>query len=237
MDFPTKMYLGGTLVDGQGVIEVTNPATEDHAASVAAAGLDDVQQALEVARGAFPAWSKTSIAARQAWMRKLRDEVIANEDYLRTCIHYEMGKPWAQTQEDFDSLKNSLAFYAEEIARFHDFGLADRAGTHSHRMVYEAAGVAVAFLAWNFPLLNLAFKIGPAMAATRSAASFRASGSSFIVSARTPSFGGQSMAPSSRWAVSIRNGRSASDRAIRRSRSSKRSSAQCRSSMTRISGC
>ena len=46
-----------------------------------------------------------------------------------------------------------------------DYGLADRAGTHAHRMVHEPAGVAVAFLAWNFPLLNLAFKIGPAMAA------------------------------------------------------------------------
>ena len=32
-------------------------------------------------------------------------------------------------------------------------------------MVHEPAGVALAFLAWNFPLLNLAFKIGPAMAA------------------------------------------------------------------------
>ena len=165
MEFSTKMYLGGALVEGEGVIEVTNPATEDHVATVAAAGLDDVQRALECAREVFPIWSKTSIAERQDWMRKLRDEVIANEDYLRTCIHHEMGKPWAQTGEDFDSLKNSLAFYAEEIARFHDFGLADRAGTHTHRMVYEPAGVAVAFLAWNFPLLNLAFKIGPAMAA------------------------------------------------------------------------
>lgn len=41
----------------------------------------------------------------------------------------------------------------------------DRAGTHSHRMAYEPAGVALAFVAWNFPLLNLAFKLGPAMAA------------------------------------------------------------------------
>lgn len=165
MDFPTKMYLGGELVEGQGTIEVINPATEDHVATVAAAGLGDAGRALDYARDAIPIWSKTSIAERQAWMLKLRDEVIANEEALRTCIHFEMGKPWAQTQEDFDSLKNSLAFYSEEIARFHDFGLADRAGTHAHRLVYEPAGVAVAFLAWNFPLLNLAFKIGPAMAA------------------------------------------------------------------------
>jgi succinate-semialdehyde dehydrogenase/glutarate-semialdehyde dehydrogenase len=107
----------------------------------------------------------TPIAERQSWMKKLRQEVVMAEDWLRTCVHFEMGKPWAQTHEDWDRVVASLDFYSEEIARFHDVGLADRAGTHIHRMVYEPAGVAVAFLAWNFPLLNLAFKIGPAMAA------------------------------------------------------------------------
>ncbi|RLJ41234.1 succinate-semialdehyde dehydrogenase/glutarate-semialdehyde dehydrogenase [Litoreibacter meonggei] len=105
------------------------------------------------------------VAERQSWMYKLRDEVVANEVWLRTCVHHEMGKPWAQTEEDWDRVVASLNFYAEEIARFHDTGLVDRAGTHTHRMVYEPAGVALAFLAWNFPLLNLAFKLGPAMAA------------------------------------------------------------------------
>lgn len=165
MKFPTKMYIAGELVDGQGSVDVQNPATEEHVVTVAAAGMDDVARALECARDAFPSWSKTSISERQEWMRKLRDEVIANEDYIRTCVHYEMGKPWAQTEEDWDRLVVSLDFYAEEIARFHDFGIPDRAGTHSHRMVYEPAGVAVAFLAWNFPVLNIAFKLGPAIAA------------------------------------------------------------------------
>ena len=165
MKFPTKLYLNGSLKKGQGSIDIYNPANEEKVATVAAAGLQDVQDALESAKDAFPSWSAMSISERQSWMRKLREEVIANEEYLRDCIHHEMGKPWGDTQEDFDSLKNSLEFYAEEVARFHDFALADRTGTHNHRMVYEAAGVAVAFLAWNFPLLNLAFKIGPAMAA------------------------------------------------------------------------
>ncbi len=165
MKFPTKMYLDGELADGQGVVGVQNPATEEQIAFVAAAGPDDVQKALESARLAASSWGATSIAERQEWMRKLRDEVIANEEYIRLCVHHEMGKPWAQTFEDWDRLVVSLDFYAEEIARFHDFSLADRAGTHAHRMVYEPAGVAVAFLAWNFPVLNIAFKLGPAMAA------------------------------------------------------------------------
>lgn len=165
MEFPTKMYINGALTGGASSIKVINPATETLVATVSTAGPDDVEHALQAAKAAFPVWAATSISERQAWMRKLRDVVIAHEDWLRTCVHHEMGKPWAQTEEDWDRLVASLDFYAEEIARLHDYSLTDRAGTHTHRMVYEPAGVAVAFLAWNFPLLNLAFKIGPAMAA------------------------------------------------------------------------
>lgn len=165
MSFQKKMYIAGELVDGEGTVDVVNPANDELVATVPSAGLADADRALEAARDAFPVWSRTSIAERQAWMLKLRDAVIASEEHLRDCIHHEMGKPWSGTEEDFASLKNSLAFYAEEIARVHDSTIADRAGTHSHRLVHEPAGVALAFLAWNFPLLNLAFKIGPAMAA------------------------------------------------------------------------
>ncbi len=165
MEFPTKMYINGALTGGASTCEVINPATETLVAIVSTAGPDDVEHALQAAKAAFPGWAATSISERQAWMRKLRDAVIAHEDWLRTCVHHEMGKPWAQTEEDWDRLVASLDFYAEEIARLHDYSLTDRAGTHTHRMVYEPAGVVVAFLAWNFPLLNLAFKIGPAMAA------------------------------------------------------------------------
>lgn len=165
MTYSKKMYLGGALMDGQGKLEVFNPATEDLVGTVATAGADDVRSALEAAKAAFPSWSRTSIAERQGWMEKLRDAVIANEEHLRLCIHHEMGKPWDGTGADFDSLKNSLHFYAEEIARTRDENLPDRAGSHSHRLVHEPLGVAVAYVAWNFPLLNLAFKIAPAMAA------------------------------------------------------------------------
>lgn len=163
--FAKKMYIAGELAGGQGRIDVINPANGDLVARVPAAGMAEAEQALDAAKRALPTWSRTSIAERQGWMRKLRDAVVANEEFLRDCIHHEMGKPWASTQEDVDSLKNALAFYAEEIARVQDIGLPDRAGTHSHRLVHEPAGVALAFIAWNFPLLNLAFKIGPAMAA------------------------------------------------------------------------
>ena len=160
-----KMYIGGALVEGQASLDVINPATEDRVATVAAAGLEDVEKTLRAARAAAPGWAATPVAERQRWMLKLRDAVIANEDMLRDCIHQEMGKPWGGTQEDFDLLERSLKFYAEEIQRVHDETLRDLDGTHEHRIVYEPVGVAVGYLAWNFPLLNLAYKIAPAMAA------------------------------------------------------------------------
>lgn len=165
MEFPTKMYIDGALTGGSGQKDVINPASEEVIATIATAGFADVERALLAAKSAFTDWAATPIAERQNWMRKLREEVIANEDFLRDCVHHEMGKPWAQTHEDWDRLVVSLEFYAEEIERIQDYDLADRAGSHTHRMVHEPAGVAVAFLAWNFPLLNLAFKIAPAMAA------------------------------------------------------------------------
>jgi succinate-semialdehyde dehydrogenase/glutarate-semialdehyde dehydrogenase len=165
MNFNKKMYIAGRLCDGQGQIDVVNPANNALVATVPAAGMDDAKCALDAARDAFEPWSRTSTAERQMWMSKLRDAVIANEEHLRLCIHHEMGKPWAGTQEDFNSLKDSLAYYADEIGRIADIPLVDRAGTHQHRLVHEPIGVALAFIAWNFPLLNLAFKIGPAMAA------------------------------------------------------------------------
>ncbi|MBR9912752.1 MAG: aldehyde dehydrogenase family protein [Gammaproteobacteria bacterium] len=164
MTFSKQLYIGGELVAGQSVADVINPATEQVVGTVAVAGLAEVDTALQAAQRAFPKWAATSISERCAWMHKLRDAVIANEQHLRECVHLEMGKSWADTQEDFDGLVNSLQFYAEEIARLRPEELVDREGTHSHRLLHEPVGVVGAFLAWNFPLLNLAYKIGPAMA-------------------------------------------------------------------------
>ncbi len=160
-----KIYIGGELLDGAAELDVRNPATDKIVATVAAAGAGDVEKALSAAKAAAPGWAATPVRERQDWMLRLRERVIANEEVLRDCIHQEMGKPWGGTQEDFDLLERSLRFYAEEIQRVHDEALKDLDGTHDHRIVFEPVGVAVAYLAWNFPLLNLAYKIAPAMAA------------------------------------------------------------------------
>ena len=76
-----------------------------------------------------------------------------------------MGKTYDSTYEDIEALVNSLNFYPKAMkTHFEKINIVDLENTHTHSMVYSPVGVAVAYLAWNFPLLNIAFKIGPSLA-------------------------------------------------------------------------
>ena len=159
-----KLYYGGSLQSSGTDHTVVNPATEEPVGTIALAVSEDALAALDAAQAAFPSWSKTPAKERAAWMLKLRDAVLVNADHLRDCVHYEMGKPWAAADEDYQMLIDSLEYYAELIVNMKPEELVDREGTHTHILKREPIGVVAAFLAWNFPLLNLAYKLGPAMA-------------------------------------------------------------------------
>ena len=159
------LYICGRLVDTGAYASVVNPATEATVAAIAVAGEEETEAALDGAAEAFDSWGAAPVAERVGWMRRLREAVVGHEEHLRNCVHLELGKPWEATFEDFEALVNSLEYYADEILKIQPEPLADRDGTHAHTLFREPAGVVGAFLAWNFPLLNLAFKLGPAMAA------------------------------------------------------------------------
>ena len=98
-------------------------------------------------------------------MDQLRDAVIAKEDEIRKAVSYEMGKTYNQALEDYETVINALEWYPQEMLHRRDEILPDPDGTHTHQIVKQPAGVAVGYLAWNFPLLNFGFKLGPALAA------------------------------------------------------------------------
>jgi succinate-semialdehyde dehydrogenase/glutarate-semialdehyde dehydrogenase len=163
--FVETMYIDGQAYSSNETESVTNPATDETIAQVQIANEDVATCALNSAKKAEKTWGKTSIAERVDWMKKLRTAFIEHEDQLRHCVHMEAGKTWEGTQEDFDLLINSLAFYSEEIQRYQPSQLADPEGDFVHTLNYKPVGVVVAYLSWNFPLLNLSYKLGPAMAA------------------------------------------------------------------------
>ncbi len=161
-----KLYIDGALVEASNnkTFEVISPADEKPVATIAWATKEDTNKALEAAQKGFESWSKLPLEERLEWIDKLRNQIIKNSDLLRESIMHEMGKTWEGSEEDITSITNSLKFYSEEIQKKKTFEIADKEGTHSHHMLSQPLGVAVAFLAYNFPLLNLGFKLGPALA-------------------------------------------------------------------------
>ncbi|WP_422360136.1 aldehyde dehydrogenase family protein [Reichenbachiella sp.] len=162
-----KLYINGELREGSSgsTFEVVSPGNGEVCGSVAWASKEDTELALKSAQEGFELWSAMPIAERNVWIAKLRNQLIKNEDLLRDSIMFEMGKNWHVTAEDFKSITDSLEYYPEEIEKIQETEIVDRDGTHTHHMVSQPLGVAVAFLAYNFPLLNLGFKLGPALAA------------------------------------------------------------------------
>ena len=161
-----KLYIGGELVDAQEGArrDVVCPATGKSVATIAWAGKSDTIRAIEAARKGFLQWSAMSINKRNAWIKKLRDAVIADAELLQEAVMHEMGKTWESAAEDIESLINALEWYPQEMLHRRDQIIPDPDGTHRHLLVSEPRGVVVGILAWNFPLLNLSFKLGPALA-------------------------------------------------------------------------
>ena len=162
-----NLYIDGALApasDG-GTFEIISPADEKAVATISWATKEDTERTLASAQKGFEYWSKLPMQERLDWIDKLRDGIIAKSDLLQESIVYEMGKTWGGAAEDMTSIKDSLEYYPQEIVKREDIIIDDKEGTHAHKIISQPIGVAVAFLAYNFPLLNLGFKLGPALAA------------------------------------------------------------------------
>ena len=161
-----KLYIDGKLVDAASGEKhnVVCPANGEVIGQVAKAGAKDAERALESAAKGFAYWSKLSLSERTAWMLKLRTAVLEKEELLRTAMVHEMGKTYAGAYEDIEALGNALEWYPAAMKNYREEQIPDYESTHTHKMIAKPAGVAVAYLAWNFPLLNVGFKIGPALA-------------------------------------------------------------------------
>jgi succinate-semialdehyde dehydrogenase / glutarate-semialdehyde dehydrogenase len=161
-----QLYIDGDLRDSSNGAkhQVICPGTEEPVAEIAWATRQDAEAALASAGSAFDSWSKTSLKDRAGWMGLLRQAVIKKEEMLRLSVMYEMGKPWEATAEDYQTVVDALEWYAEEMKHTRDVILPDVENTHRHQIISQPVGVVVAFLAWNFPLLNVGFKLGPALA-------------------------------------------------------------------------
>ena len=168
MDFGNlKMYINGELTSSHNTMtkDIISPLNDEKIATLAWGSSNDSIRALESAKEGFKVWSNTPVKKRKEWMLLFREKILENEEILRKSISYEMGKPYSATVEDIESITNSLKYYSDIIEDYQsDKEIIDNENTHKHYLISKPIGVVVAYLAWNFPLLNAGFKLGPALA-------------------------------------------------------------------------
>ena len=161
-----RHYINGELVAGEGrTTTIICPGNGQEVASVALASKRQALAALEAAQAAFPEWSALPLEKRGEWILKLRDAIAAEADNLLTLLMLESGKLRSHAAFETGSLTGYLQFFLEQAKSEHMEGIRDMTGGKSMFMaVREPLGVVFAALAWNFPMHNMATKLGPILA-------------------------------------------------------------------------
>ncbi len=160
------MWIEGTDVPGDGAVEVVrNPATEEPLAEVRSASPAQVDAAVGTARAALAGWRRTPAGERgellhgvAAWLRDHTEE-------LGRLMTLEGGKPLVENTDEVGWTANAFAYYAE-LGR-HERGRVIPSIEEGQLalVLKEPVGVVAAIVPWNYPLLLLAWKLAPALAA------------------------------------------------------------------------
>ena len=132
-----------------------NPATGETLALIARAGAKDVDAAVAAAAAAFPKWSALPGHARARKLYALARLVQKNSRFLAVLETLDNGKPIRETRDIDIPLVARHFYHHAGWAQIMDQEFPD----------HQPLGVVGQIIPWNFPLLMLAWKIAPAIAA------------------------------------------------------------------------
>ena len=169
MDFPNAAYIDGAYrpaISGR-TFATVNPATGETLTEVAACGAEDVDFAVAKARGAFDdgRWSRMHPGDRKGVLIRFAKLLTRNARELAVMESLDSGKPIYDCETvDIPETINCIKWHAEAIDKIYD-QVSPASDDHIAMVVREPIGVVGLVLPWNFPLLMLAWKIGPALAA------------------------------------------------------------------------
>ncbi|NRB34459.1 MAG: aldehyde dehydrogenase [Rhodobacteraceae bacterium] len=168
MTYPSACLIDGrkTAATGGATFATTNPANGAVLADLPACDAQDVDKAVASARAAFDSgvWSDLHPSERKAVLLKLADLIDANTEELAVMESADAGKPITDCLTiDLPETANCIRWHAEAQDKLFD-QIAPSAPDAVGLIVREPIGVVAAVLPWNFPLMMLAWKIGPALA-------------------------------------------------------------------------
>jgi 4-(gamma-glutamylamino)butanal dehydrogenase len=169
LTFTTQAFIDGSFRPAKSgkTFDSINPATGKMLAKIAACDKADVDFAVAKARDAFEdgRWSRLYPRERKETLIKLAKLIKRNARELAVMESLDSGKTIYDCElVDVPETIHCLTWHAELIDKIYD-QVSPASENHIAMIVREPVGVVGLVLPWNFPLLMLAWKIGPALAA------------------------------------------------------------------------
>ncbi|MEU0077082.1 aldehyde dehydrogenase family protein [Micromonospora tulbaghiae] len=154
------LFVDGAFVDpaSGGSFKSVNPASEEVLAEIAEAGTDDVDRAVRAARSAYEkVWGPMPGRDRAKYLFRIARIIQERSRELAVLESLDNGKPIKESRDvDLPLVAAHFFYYA---------GWADKLEHAGFGWRPKPLGVAAQVIPWNFPLLMLAWKIAPALAA------------------------------------------------------------------------
>jgi succinate-semialdehyde dehydrogenase/glutarate-semialdehyde dehydrogenase len=147
------------------VFPVSNPATGDLLAEVAAMGPAETELAIAAANDAWPAWRGQTAKARAGVLKRWFELIVAHAEDLAQLITAEQGKPLAEARGEVNYGASFVEWFAEEARRTYGAVIPSNQNDRMLLTIKQPIGVCAAITPWNFPLAMMTRKVAPALAA------------------------------------------------------------------------
>lgn len=166
-DYPSlHLLIGGEKLTGAGrdTQEVLDPATGDAIGILPLATPADLDAALNNAARGFAAWRVAAPEKRASVLTGAAQLLRERAGAIAEIMTREQGKPLAEAKGETIYGAMLLEFYAGECKRIYGRTMPRPAGKRAE-VRYEPVGPIAAFAPWNFPVINIARKVGGPIAA------------------------------------------------------------------------
>jgi betaine-aldehyde dehydrogenase len=163
-----ELYIDGewTRAAAGGRRDIINPFDASLLTSVDEADATDVDRAARAAKRAFERenWSQAPTRRRADLLYRVHELLLRDQEQIARTETMDTGKTLAEARIDVEDVANAFRYFAEIAGK--DGGRVVDAGPGAlSRIVYQPVGVCALIAPWNYPLLQMSWKVAPALAA------------------------------------------------------------------------
>ena len=165
MTIQTQLLIGNSFEAGQEAMEqILNPRTGKLILEVPDASTGQVDRAVAAARKAFDSWSRTTPGERSAALLRIADRIEAEADAFAALEALNCGKPInAARNDEIPAIVDCYRFFAGAVRCQQGAVAGEYLSGHTSMIRRDAIGVIASIAPWNYPLMMMAWKLGPAI--------------------------------------------------------------------------